>query len=86
MPKDHALQVLLYLRLHSAPYLEMEKPALLKEQWPPIKLFKLKKLFEANSTATEGSREKTLTYEAFISLLPELAEDRYSAYTEVQSL
>jgi hypothetical protein len=48
--------------LHAAAYLEEEKPAFLKEQWPPVKLFKLKKIFEANAATTEGSREKTLSF------------------------
>lgn len=62
MLPDHALQVLLYIILHAAVYLEAGKTALLKEQWPPVKLFKLKKIFEANAATTEGSREKTLSF------------------------
>lgn len=60
----------------------MENPASLKEQWPPIKMFKLKKLFEARSHAIE-TQERVLSYESFILLFPELAEERYSTYREV---
>lgn len=45
MPAENSLQMLLYMDNDSASYLEMENPVLLKEQWPPIKVFKLKKIF-----------------------------------------
>ena len=51
----------------------------LTKHWPPIKLFKLKKLYEANCEITSPM---LLFYDKFISLFPEFNEKMHN-YSEV---
>lgn len=62
-----------------APYLAPHFPEL-KQRWPPILLFKLKRLFEAH--VMHGT-DKQLAYAPFIALFPEFPQRSYS---EVQSI
>jgi hypothetical protein len=50
-------------------------PGELKQRWAPIKLFKLKKLFDSNCLLEQ---EPYLTLPTFISLFPEFSERAHS--------